>query len=130
MVDKAEFEVISVGDGSNTHSVFKEKYPTDKFQNERFVIPRTLRDKLHKRIRFLVVYKDKNPVTLKEPTTISAELLYIAESSHTLRSALSDLFRKPFSFDFGKKKILFILIIATVGIIGYLIYTGQIPLSF
>ena len=127
MVNKAEFEVISIGEGSNMHSTFTEKYPTDKFQNERFVKPRTLGDWLHKRIRFLIVYKDKEqPVTLKEITPISSELLYIAESSNTLRNALSDLFRKPFSFGLGGKKILFIVIIAVVGIVGYLIYTGQL----
>ena len=130
MVKNAEYEIITMGEGCNTHTIKKEPLSKKSYENERFVIPRSFNDKIHSRIRFLVVYKDKDkPVTLKEETKISSELLYIAESSNTLRTALAGLFRTPFTFGLGGRKLLFLVIIAAVGVIGYLTYTGQLDLG-
>jgi hypothetical protein len=69
------------------------------------------------------------PVTLGQSVPISSNLLYTVESSTTLRSALSGLFNKPLSLNFGWKKIAFIGVIIVVAAVAYLAYTGQINFS-
>lgn len=127
----AIYEKIMVQDGKNLHT-FEAKPLNEKiYEESRFVQSRSLSDRLYKRIRFLVVYKGEDmstAVTLREPTKITSDLLYIAQSSNTLGNALRELFKKPFGLGFGKKKLLFIFIIAVVGALIYLVYTGQLKI--
>ena len=119
-------------EGKNLHT-FIEKPLTEKlYENERFIQPRTLSDRLQNRIRFLVVMKgtDANAkaVTLKDPVKITSDLLYIAQTSNTLGNALRELFRKPFGFSMGGKKLLFIGVIGAVAVLIYLVYSGNIKI--
>jgi len=137
-VDKAaewkheEYEVITIKDGQNIHKTIKNE--TALYQKERFVVPRSIGDKLRKRIRFLVVLKtvkDKPdaPVTLNTAVPISSSLLYTVESSGTLRNALAGLFKQPLSMRFPGKKILFFGILIVVIAVAYFVYTGQLNLG-
>ena len=127
-----EYEVITIKDGQNIHKTLKNE--TALYQKERFVVPRSIGDKLRKRIRFLVVLKsvkDKAevPVTLDTLVPISSSLLYTVESSGTLRNALAGLFKQPLNLKFGFRKFLFIGILIVVIAVAYAVYTGQINLS-
>lgn len=128
-----EYEVITIQDGQNTHKTIK-KSEEPLYEKERFVIPRSIGDKLRKRIRFMVVLKsvkDKpdTPVTLDTSVPISSTLLYTVESSGTLRNALAGLFKQPLSMRFPGKKILFFGVIIIVVAVAYMVYTGQLNLS-
>jgi hypothetical protein len=128
---KAEYEKIVVGDGKNIHSFETWPLAEKKYEDSRFLKRRSIADRFKRRLRFLVVMKGNPlvPVTLKDKVTVSSRLLHTVESSRTLKSALSDLFRKPFSFGFGGRKMLFIIIIIGVGVVAYLVMTGQINLG-
>lgn len=129
---QAEYEVVTIGEGKNVHSTFTEPLSKGSFEDARFVKPRTLLDRIRGKIRFLVVVKDEPTnqyVTLREPTRITSELLYIAESSHSLKNAIMGLFQKPFHFGFGGRKVVFIIIIGVIGVVAYLVISGNLNLG-
>jgi hypothetical protein len=134
---KAQYEIIEIKDCFNLHKTEEYTLADRKYEKERFLIKRGLSDRIHKRIRFLVVHKTpakegEKPiaVTLSDPVDINSRLLYTVKTSKTLRKALVSLFSKPFSFGgFGGKKILFLAIIVAVCVAGYFIYTGQLNLG-
>lgn len=144
----AEYEVIHIQDGSNLHSFETWPMSEKKYENERFLKPRGLGDKLHRRFKFIVAYKAPKPseplkkgetaaapaliaITLKDKVDISSRLLFTVKHSHTLRKALVSLFTKPFGLGGfpGGKKLIFIFVIAAVAVVGYLIYSGNLNLG-
>jgi len=137
-IKNAEYEIIEIKDGCNLHKFIEEPLSKRSYEKERFLISRTLIDKIKSRIRFLVVLKSGPkegdpliPIALSDKVDISARTLYTVKTSNTLRNALVSLFRKPFSFGFGGKKMLLIGVVVIVGALVVLIYTGylKIPLK-
>lgn len=126
-----EYEVITIGNGKNTHKFVETLLSDNTYEDTRFLKPRSFMDKLRRRFRFVVVYRnDKSmPVTLTGGGKVTSELLYTVATSSTLRNALADLFRKPFKLGFGGKKIIFAIIIIAVAVVGYLVYSGQLNLG-
>lgn len=129
----AEYEVITIGEGSNTHKVIKEALSKGSYKGSRFLKPRNIIDKIKNRVRFVVVRKmmgeTETFITLNEKVPISSTLLFKVESSTSLRRALAGLFSKGFGGFGGKKTLFIIIIIAVVAVVGYLIYSGNINLG-
>jgi len=126
MIKTAEYEIVSVGAGKNTHQKVVKPISSSFYEKEKFVFPRTLKDKIKKRVRFLVVLKGKKPICLTEKTPISSELLFIAETSGSLKSALSGLFKEQFAIS---KKVIFVGVVIVIGVVVYMILSGNLDLG-
>jgi len=71
-----------------------------------------------------VTTKDKNgkEVTTRQPQRVTAETLHIAEKSQSLQNGLADLFTDPAN----TKKIMFIVILAAIGVVAYMFLSGAV----
>lgn len=68
--------------------------------------------------------KDQNgkDIIVRKPQRITAETLHIAEKSQSLKNGLSDLFTNPAN----TRKIMFIAIIAAIGVVAYMFMSGAV----
>ena len=121
----AFYEIIEIGTGVNKHRYFRKPIDTDMYKAARFVKPRSLLDQIKSRVHFIVVMKDNKQVTLGTKAPLSSELLYIAETSGSLKGALKSLFSGGFG-GFGGRKVIFVIGVVCVGIVVYFIATGQL----
>jgi hypothetical protein len=128
-------ELIIIDKGTNLH--ITRKYDPNE-------IIHTINDKQYKveqenlfliqpwafgrwRRKFVAIFTaDGKPVTIEpaEEAKATSEILYLAERSY----AFSKMAKALFARYFGTKKILFFFIIGAVGVVIYLVYTGQIKL--
>ena len=137
------YEVIIIGRGVNHHFELKSNKLPIRFRyggdtvykiesSDLFLAPRGLKDKITRAPRkHLVVFKEgeSSAVGLEQDSKITSELLFIAESSQTLKHALAGLFKEPFSLGIGGKKVVFIFLGIVVVSVIILVATGQLDLK-
>lgn len=117
-------EVIIIGNGTNYHEEFKFENLPKSFDHEEFKYKLSPSGLFVDGKKILFVFEEKNesPVTPGQGITkVTGSMLYIAESSTSLRTAISSLFREPSGISLGiggKKLILIIIAIVVLSVIG------------
>lgn len=125
----AKLEIIVIGQGSNLHqlSEYKKgsKFISESDKSKEYVVEEKnllVNKPGYGQKKFIAIFKEngKSLEISKQPSRISAAVLYLADRSEALGQSIKELFGTHFSM----KKILFFVLIGIVGAVIYFILTS------